>query len=58
MSCSPSRPYLIADMLRTGRALAAWRLTRRIPEVGADADVRMRLRALRVYGVSRLVPPR
>jgi asparagine synthase (glutamine-hydrolysing) len=50
-------PYLIADMLRTGRAHAAWRLTRRIPEVGAGADVRLRLRALRVYGVSRLVPP-
>ncbi len=49
-------PYLIADMLRTGRALAAWRLTRRIPEVGADADLRLRLRALRVYGLSRLVP--
>ena len=50
-------PHLIADMLRSGRALAAWRLTRRIPEVGADADVRMRLRAVRIYGVSRLVPP-
>jgi DNA helicase HerA-like ATPase len=50
-------PHLIADMLRTGRVLAAWRLTRRIPEVGAEADVRLRLRALRVYGVSRLVPP-
>lgn len=49
-------PYLIADMLRTGRALAAWRLTRRIPEVGAEADFRMRLRAIRVYGVRRLVP--
>jgi asparagine synthase (glutamine-hydrolysing) len=50
-------PYLIADMLRTGRALAAWRLTRRIPEVGADPGVRMRLRAMRVFGVRRLVPP-
>ena len=50
-------PHLIADMLRTGRALAAWRLTRRIPEIGTDADLRMRLRILRVYGVSRLVPP-
>ncbi len=49
-------PHLIADMLRSGRVLAAWRLTRRIPEVGVDADVRMRLRALRVYGASRLVP--
>jgi asparagine synthase (glutamine-hydrolysing) len=50
-------PHLIADRLRTGRVLAAWRLTRGIPGVGADADLRMRLRALRVYGVSRLVPP-
>jgi asparagine synthetase B (glutamine-hydrolysing) len=50
-------PHLIADMLRTGRPLAAWQLTRRIPEVGAGADTLMRLRALRVYGVSRLVPP-
>jgi asparagine synthase (glutamine-hydrolysing) len=50
-------PHLIADMLRSGRALAAWRLTRRIPEIGTDADLRMRLRILRVYGVSRLVPP-
>jgi asparagine synthase (glutamine-hydrolysing) len=50
-------PHLIADRLRTGRVLAAWKLTRRIPGVGADLDVRMRLRALRVYGVSRLVPP-
>jgi hypothetical protein len=50
-------PHLIADMLRTGRALAAWRLSRRIPEIGTDADLRMRLRILRVYGVSRLVPP-
>jgi asparagine synthase (glutamine-hydrolysing) len=49
-------PHLIADMLRTGRALTAWRLTRRIPEVGVNADVRMRLRAMRVYGVSRLLP--
>jgi asparagine synthase (glutamine-hydrolysing) len=50
-------PYLIADMLRRGRALAAWRLTGLIPEVGAQAGTRMRLRALRVYGVRRLVPP-
>ena len=47
---------LIADMLRAGRLLAAWRLTRRIPEVGAEADVRMRMRAIRVYGVRPLVP--
>ena len=50
-------PYLVADMLRTGRALAAWRLTRRIPEIGGELGVRMRLRVLRVYGVRALVPP-
>jgi asparagine synthase (glutamine-hydrolysing) len=49
-------PHLIADMLRRGRVAAAWRLTRRIPEVGAQADVRMRLRAMRVYGASDLLP--
>jgi asparagine synthase (glutamine-hydrolysing) len=49
-------PHLIADMLRVGRVLAAWRLTRRIPEVGAQADTRMRLRAMRLYGVSVLIP--
>jgi asparagine synthase (glutamine-hydrolysing) len=49
-------PHLVADMLRRGRALAAWRLTGRIPGVGGEADVRMRIRALRIYGVSRLLP--
>ncbi len=49
-------PSLFADLLRRGRLRAAWRLTRRIPEVGADADVRLRLRAIRKYGVSPLVP--
>lgn len=50
-------PYLIADMLRSGRVLAAWRLSRRIPEMDAELSVRMRLRVLRVYGVRALVPP-
>jgi asparagine synthase (glutamine-hydrolysing) len=49
-------PHLFADLLRRGQLLAAWRLTRRIPEVGADADARLRLRAIRKYGVSPLVP--
>ena len=49
-------PHLFADLLRRGQLLAAWRLTRRIPEVGADADVRLRLRAIRKYGISPLVP--
>lgn len=49
-------PYLIADRLAAGRLLDAWRLTRRIPEVGLEADRRMRLRALRLLGVSALLP--
>jgi asparagine synthase (glutamine-hydrolysing) len=52
-ACSP---YLIADMLRAGKALAAWRLARRIPDVGASGGVRMHLRAMRVFGVRPLVP--
>jgi asparagine synthase (glutamine-hydrolysing) len=47
---------LIADRLRAGRLLAAWRLSGRIPGVGAEADMRMRVRALRVYGTGRLLP--
>jgi asparagine synthase (glutamine-hydrolysing) len=50
--------HLVADRLRAGRLLSAWRLTGRIPGVGADADAGMRLRALRVYGVSPLLPDR
>jgi asparagine synthase (glutamine-hydrolysing) len=50
-------PELIADMLSRGRILAAWRLTGRIPEVGHEADTRMRLRALRVFGIRPIVPP-
>ncbi len=49
-------PHLIADRLRKGRALAAWRLTNRIPGIGTDADLRMRMRALRLYGANRLLP--
>jgi asparagine synthetase B (glutamine-hydrolysing) len=49
-------PHLFADLLRSGRLPTAWRLTRRIPEVGAEADVRLRLRAIRKYGVSPLLP--
>jgi asparagine synthase (glutamine-hydrolysing) len=50
-------PHLIADRLRAGRLPAAWRLTGHIPEVGADADLRIRMRALRVWGIRPLVPP-
>ncbi len=49
-------PFLFADLLRSGRLLAAWRLTRRIPEVGAEADARLRLRAIRKYGAAPLLP--
>jgi hypothetical protein len=49
-------PGLIADRLRTGRALAAWKLTARIPGIGAEADLRLRLRALRTYGAARMLP--
>jgi asparagine synthase (glutamine-hydrolysing) len=49
-------PFLIADMLRKGRLLSVWRLTRRIPEVGSDADLRMRLRAIRIWGIRPLIP--
>ncbi len=49
-------PHLFADLLHSGRLLAAWRLTQRIPEVGAEADMRLRLRAIRKYGVSPLLP--
>jgi asparagine synthase (glutamine-hydrolysing) len=51
-------PHLIADMLRAGRVASAWRLTGLIPGVGAEADVRMRLRALRIFGLSDLIPSR
>jgi len=49
-------PYLIADVLHSGRPFAAWHLTRRIPGLGASPDLRLRLQAMRVFGVSPLVP--
>jgi asparagine synthase (glutamine-hydrolysing) len=50
-------PHLVADMLRTGRLFAAWRLSGRIPGIGAELGVRMRLRVVRVYGARALIPP-
>ncbi len=50
-------PYLIADMLRAGRFAKAWSLTGGIPGMGESPDPRLRLRALRVFGVGGLVPP-
>jgi asparagine synthase (glutamine-hydrolysing) len=49
-------PLLIADLLRTGRLAAAWSLTARIPEIGVDPGLRIRMRALRVFGVAGLIP--
>lgn len=50
-------PYLIADRLRYGRLLAAWRLAGQIPGLGAHPAARVRLRALRVFGLSGAIPP-
>lgn len=49
-------PLLIADRLRHGRLLAAWRLTQRIPGIGNEAGAHLRMRALRVYGTGPLLP--
>lgn len=51
-------PQLIADRLRAGRCLSAWALTGRIPGVGAHPGARIRLRALRLFGIGPLVPDR
>ena len=49
-------PYLIADMLRAGRLAKAWSLTGGIPGIGNHPDPHLRLRALRVFGLSALAP--
>ncbi len=51
-------PYLIADALRRGRLGQAWSLTAGIPGMGESPDQRVRLRALRVFGVGGLAPAR
>jgi asparagine synthase (glutamine-hydrolysing) len=48
--------YLIADMLRAGRLPTAWSLTGRIPGMGLHPSRRARLRVLRHYGLSPLLP--
>jgi asparagine synthase (glutamine-hydrolysing) len=48
--------YLIADMLRAGRLPTAWSLAGRIPGIGLHPGRRVRLRVLRHYGLSPLVP--
>jgi asparagine synthase (glutamine-hydrolysing) len=51
-------PYLIADMLRSGRFAKAWLLAGGIPGMGPRPAWRLKLRALRVFGIGGLVPPR
>ena len=51
-------PQLIADRLRGGRLVDAWSLAGRIPGMGARPDTRMRLRALRRFGLAPLIPAR
>lgn len=49
-------PYLIADQLRAGRLPTAWSLTGRLPGIGLNPDRAIRMRVLRRYGLSPLVP--
>ena len=49
-------PYLIADMLRGLRLPTAWSLTGAVPGIGVNPSGRVRLRVLRHYGLSPLVP--
>ncbi len=49
-------PYLIADMVRAGRLATAWSLSGRIPGIGIDPSAQLRLRVLRHYGLSPLLP--
>lgn len=49
-------PELIATMLRRGRLGRAWELCGRIPGVGVAPAHRLRLRALRRFGLAPLLP--
>jgi asparagine synthase (glutamine-hydrolysing) len=49
-------PYLIADMLRRGRLRAGWSLAGLVPGIGLHPSRRLRLRVLRRFGFSPLVP--
>jgi asparagine synthase (glutamine-hydrolysing) len=49
-------PYLIADMVRKGRLATAWSLSGQIPGIGLDPSAQIRLRVLRHYGLSPLLP--
>lgn len=48
--------YLIADALRAGRLPTAWSLAGGIPGIGLHPRRRVRLRVLRHYGLSPLLP--
>ncbi len=49
-------PGLIAEMLRRGHFVRAWELCGRIPGVGAEPARRLRLRAMRRFGLGPLLP--
>jgi asparagine synthetase B (glutamine-hydrolysing) len=49
-------PYLIADRLRHGRVLDAWRRAAEIPGMGPHPDPRLHRRALRMYGIGGAIP--
>jgi asparagine synthase (glutamine-hydrolysing) len=51
-------PYLIADMLRRGRPLAAWSLTAIVPGIGHNPDPRLRAAVMRRFGLGPLLPAR
>jgi asparagine synthase (glutamine-hydrolysing) len=49
-------PYVIADRLRAGRLHSAWSLAGQMPGVRAQPSALQRLRILRRFGISPLVP--
>jgi asparagine synthase (glutamine-hydrolysing) len=49
-------PELIGEMLRRGHPARAWELCGRIPGVGAEPSRSLRLRAMRRFGLSPLLP--
>ncbi len=50
------QPYLIGDMLRRGRLLSGWRLSGRLPPIASPFDLRVRWRALKIYGLRGALP--
>ncbi len=51
-------PYLIADALRGGRPVKAWRLARELPGAGVRPPARWMRRALTLYGLRGALPAR